>query len=347
MTNPDGKSQPADGQGALLRVRNLRKFFPVYSKGLIRKHIGTVKAVNDISFDVQSGETLGLVGESGCGKTTVGRSILRALDPTGGEVWFDTPAGAVDLCTLPDKALKPLRTQMQMIFQDPYASLNPRMTVRQIVGEPLVIHGLAKGWELEDRVVAMLQKVGLKGEHASRYPHAFSGGQRQRIGIARALIMHPSLVVCDEAVSALDVSVQAQVINLLRDLQAELGLTYIFIAHNLAVVKHICDHIAVMYAGKIVEMATSEALFDDPQHPYTRALLRSVPSPDPDVTMELELDGEVADPGNLPTGCAFHPRCRDCFGDCRTTTPPLFKRSDGRHVACLKCARADGSLTQP
>ena len=223
-----------------------------------------------------------------------------------------------------------------MIFQDPYASLNPRMTVGQIVGEPLIIHRMAKGRELDDRIVEILKKVGMKAEHKSRYPHAFSGGQRQRIGIARALIMNPSLVVCDEAVSALDVSVQAQVINLLQDLQAELGLTYIFIAHNLAVVKHICDDIAVMYAGKIVELASSRALFEAPLHPYTKALLRSVPNPDPDIKMELEIEGEVADPGRLPPGCAFHPRCRDCFSDCKCITPELITLKDGRHVSCLK-----------
>ncbi|MFA6294039.1 MAG: oligopeptide/dipeptide ABC transporter ATP-binding protein [Victivallales bacterium] len=324
------------GHFPLLRVKNLCKYFPVYSKGFFKKQVGTVRAVDNISFDLMQGETLGLVGESGCGKTTAGRSILRAINPTSGEVHFDTFSKRVDLCSIPEKTLIPLRTKMQMIFQDPYASLNPRMTVRQIVGEPLVIHRMAKGQELEDRIAEMLKKVGLKPEHKTRYPHAFSGGQRQRIGIARALIMHPSLVVCDEAVSALDVSVQAQVINLLQDLQQELGLTYIFIAHNLAVVKHICDDIAVMYAGRIVEMAKSEMLFKDPLHPYTKALLRSVPSPDPDIKMELELEGEVADPGNLPSGCAFHPRCRECFDDCKKTTPELVKLKDGRYVSCLK-----------
>ncbi len=276
----------------LLTVRDLCKYFPVKSKGLFQKQIGLVRAVDQLNFDVMPGETLGLVGESGCGKTTTGRSILRALEPTSGEVWFhmgdDNPNGLpmkdgyVNLAALTEAELVPLRTRMQMIFQDPFASLNPRMTVRDIVGEPLLIHGMCKGSEKEDRISEMLKKVGLKPEHRTRYPHAFSGGQRQRIGIARALIMNPSLVVCDEAVSALDVSVQAQVINLLQDLQKDMGLTYIFIAHNLDVVRHICDRIAVMYAGRIVEMGKTDDLFERPQHPYTRLLLSAVPNPDPD-----------------------------------------------------------------
>ena len=318
----------------LLHVKGLCKYFPVKSKKGFKKKITLVRAADNITFDLLPGETLGLVGESGCGKTTTGRAILRALTPTSGEVHFQGDGGRVDLAQLTERELKPLRTQMQMIFQDPFASLNPRMTVRDIVGEPLVIHKMARGAELEDRVSAMLKKVGLKPEHRTRYPHAFSGGQRQRIGIARALIMNPKLVVCDEAVSALDVSVQAQVINLLQDLQQELGLTYIFIAHDLSVVKHICDRIAVMYAGKIVELATAEQLFTDPKHPYTQALLSAVPNPDPDVPMNMSLTGEVADPGNLPPGCAFSPRCGDCFAPCRTHAPDLVKMPDGRHVAC-------------
>ncbi len=348
----------------LLSVRGLCKHFPVKGKGFFKKRIGLVKAADNISFDLMPGETLGLVGESGCGKTTTGRSILRALTPTSGEVLFrtttdvvGTSAGGeceameggrgrvtsaggvdgavwVDLAQLSECELKRLRPRMQMIFQDPFSSLNPRMTVRDIVGEPLVIHKTARGSELEDRVSEMLKKVGLKPEHRTRYPHAFSGGQRQRIGIARALIMNPSLVVCDEAVSALDVSVQAQVINLLADLQKELGLTYIFIAHDLSVVKHICDRIAVMYAGRIVELATSDQLFGHPMHPYTRALLSSVPNPDPDVPMNMELSGEVADPGNLPPGCAFNPRCDVCFDPCDKQVPDLLEMPDGRFVAC-------------
>ncbi len=293
----------------LLKVRGLCKHFPVHGKGFLKRQVGLVKAADQIHFDLAEGETLGLVGESGCGKTTTARTILRALDPTAGEVLFradvkshpnDAPTTEwVDLARLTERQLKPLRTQLQMIFQDPFSSLNPRMTVRDIVGEPLLIHGLASKRERDARVAEMLNKVGLRPEHRTRYPHAFSGGQRQRIGIARALIMHPKLVVCDEAVSALDVSVQAQVINLLQDLQQELGLTYIFVAHDLSVVKHLCDRIAVMYAGRIVELARTEDIFDHPQHPYTEALLSAVPNPDPDAVMQPQAQGEVADPGNL------------------------------------------------
>ena len=318
----------------LLSVRSLCKSFPIFNKAFFKKQVGEVKAVDDVSFDLMPGETLGIVGESGCGKTTAGRAILRAVAPTSGEMIYQDNGTPVDLAQLSDAALKPLRTQMQMIFQDPFSSLNPRMTVRDIVSEPLTIHRLASGSELEDRVVEMLRKVGLKPEHRQRYPHAFSGGQRQRIGIARALIMHPSLVVCDEAVSALVVSVQAQVINLLQDLQKDLGLTYIFIAHDLSVVKHICDRIAVMYAGKIVELAETPSLFNTPKHPYTRALLSAVPNPDPDVRMNTELSGEVADPGNLPSGCSFHPRCGDCLEPCDKEVPRLATIEGGRAVSC-------------
>lgn len=336
----------------LLSVRGLCKYFPVYRTGFFRRQIGTVKACDDVSFDLAPGETLGLVGESGCGKTTTGRAILRALRPTRGQVLFrphpaasrqvsgavDAGAAvlppAIDLATLSHRELKPLRTQLQMIFQDPYSSLNPRMTVRDIVGEPLVIHGLSRGAALEDRVAVMLRRVGLKPEHRTRYPHAFSGGQRQRIGIARALILNPSLVVCDEAVSALDVSVQAQVINLLRDLQEEFGLTYLFIAHDLSVVRHISDRIAVMYAGRIVEMGPAETVFRNPRHPYTQALLAAVPNPDPDVRMAMPLTGDVADPGDLPPGCAFHPRCRFACTLCRNDAPPWRDIEPGRAVRC-------------
>ena len=318
----------------LLSVRGLCKYFPVKSKGFLKKKIGEVRACDQISFDLKRGETLGLVGESGCGKTTTGRSILRALDPTSGEVLFESQSGPVDLAKLASGELKPLRTRMQMIFQDPFSSLNPRMTVGTIVREPLDIHGIGSMKEREEKVAHMLERVGLKPAHRSRYPHAFSGGQRQRIGIARALIMNPELVVCDEAVSALDVSVQAQVINLLQDLQKELGLTYIFIAHDLSVVKHICDRIAVMYAGRIVELATTEQLFEDPKHPYTKALLSAVPNPDPDKPMNMSLSGEVADPGNLPSGCAFHPRCGVCMAKCKEDVPELLIQSGGRTVSC-------------
>lgn len=329
MTVPiDKTAQP------LLQVRGLSKHFPVYDRSLLRRQVGLVRAVDELNFDIYPGETLGLVGESGSGKTTAGRTILRAHMPTAGSVVFDDGHGpAVDLAALPENELKPLRMRLQMIFQDPFASLNPRMTVRDLVAEPLIIHQLATGAELEDRVVSMLRLVGLKPEHRTRYPHAFSGGQRQRIGIARALIMHPSLVVCDEAVSALDVSVQAQVINLLADLQQELGLTYLFIAHDLSVVRHICSRVAVMYAGRIVELAPAKQLFEAPQHPYTRALLSAVPDPDPDVRLAPALAGEVADPGNLPSGCSFHPRCPLATARCRQEAP-MERALQGTRVSC-------------
>ena len=325
--------QSTQGPGPLLEVRNLRKFFPVFSKGLVRRRVATVKAVNDVSFDLLAGETLGLVGESGCGKTTCARTILRALDPTGGHVWFRGRRGRVDLAALRHRDLKPLRTEMQMIFQDPFSSLNPRMSIETIVGEPLVIHRIARGRELADRVAEMLRLVGLKPEHMRRYPHEFSGGQRQRIGIARALIMRPSLVIADEAVSALDVSVQAQVINLLADLQEQLKLTYVFVAHDLSVVRHISNRVAVMYAGRIVELADTNELFDRPMHPYTKALISAVPVPDPDVKMDFHLAGEVADPANLPEGCAFRPRCPVACERCGKQRPELAEVC-GRLVAC-------------
>jgi len=324
----------AAAPGPLLSVRGLCKFFPVMSKGFFRRQVASVRAVDDVSFDLQPGETLGLVGESGCGKTTTARSVLRALRPTRGEVLFRANGSTVDLAALSETELKPLRTKMQMIFQDPFSSLNPRMTIEQIVGEPLVIHRLQRRRrDRADRVAEMLRMVGLKPEHMRRYPHEFSGGQRQRIGIARALIMRPSLVIADEPVSALDVSVQAQVINLLADLQDELKLTYVFVAHDLSVVQHISDRVAVMYAGRIVELAQTEAIFENPKHPYTRALMAAVPHPDPDVKMKFTISGEVADPAHLPPGCAFHPRCSDRFEPCNQRRPELLA-AGGRHVAC-------------
>ncbi len=327
---------PTAAAGPLLSVRDLCRHFPIRSRGFGRKVTGTVRALDDVSFDLFPGETLGLVGESGSGKTTTARCILRALAPTSGEVIFRPPGGRpVDLARLSDRELKPLRTQMQMIFQDPFSSLNPRMTVGQIVGEPLVIHGLANGDALDARVDDILRRVGLKPEHRSYYPHAFSGGQRQRIGIARALIMRPSLIVADEAVSALDVSVQAQVLNLLKDLQAEFRLTYLFVAHNLDVVRHFCDRVAVMYAGRIVELAPAAQLFAAPRHPYTKALLAAVPWPDPDVKMKFDVPGEIADPSRLPSGCAFHPRCKQCFAPCLSQRPLLLDPvGDAHFVAC-------------
>jgi ABC-type oligopeptide transport system ATPase subunit len=281
--------------GPLLSVRGLSKHFPVLSHGLRTKVASVIKAVDNVSFDLAPGETLGLVGESGSGKTTTARCLLRALDPTAGEVWFQLPDGrTVDLARLSDRALKPIRQHVQMVFQDPFSSLNPRMTVGAIVAEPLVIHGLARGAELNDHVAEVLRRVGMKPEHSARYPHAFSGGQRQRIGIARALIMKPSLIVCDEATSALDVSVQAQVLDLLKELQAEFRLTYLFVAHNLDVVRNFCDRVAVMRRGRIVELAPTAQIFAAPEHPYTRILLSAVPSPDPDVPMNFQVAEELA-----------------------------------------------------
>lgn len=288
-----GSADPMDG--CLLRVRNLCKFFPIFSSGLVKKQVDTVRAVDDVSFDLKPGRTLGIVGESGSGKTTCARSILRAIDPTSGEILFKSARGIVDMAKLKPRELKPLRKEMQMIFQDPFASLNPRMTVGDIVGEPLVIHDVGSRAERRDLVAEMLQKVGMKPIHMQRYPHAFSGGQRQRIGIARALILRPSLVVADEAVSALDVSVQAQVINLLMDLQDEFQLTYIFVAHDLSVVRHICDEVAVMYQGKIVEFGDVKEIFANPRHPYTKGLLSAIPNPDPDIVMKPILKGEIGD----------------------------------------------------
>ena len=321
-------------ESPLLQVRGMCKYFPVFSRGFFNRQIATVKAADDVSFDLMPGETLGLVGESGCGKTTTARTILRALAPTRGSILFRTNGSTVDLAELSDRDLKPLRTQMQMIFQDPFSALNPRMTVGDIVGEPLTIHGMASGGERQNRVADMLERVGLRVEHMHRYPHAFSGGQRQRIGIARALIMRPSLVVADEAVSALDVSVQAQVINLLEELQDQLNLTYIFVAHDLSVVRHICDRIAVMYAGRIVELAATEEIFENPKHPYTQGLISAVPHPDPDVRMSFEMGGEVADPANLPPGCAFNPRCSHARERCVEELPALRVLRGTRSAAC-------------
>jgi ABC-type oligopeptide transport system ATPase subunit len=295
----DSLGFPVAETAPLLSVRGLSKQFPVYRRGFRRTLMGLTRAVDDVSFDLAPGESLGLVGESGCGKTTAARCILRAIEPTAGELVFRLPDGrAVDLAKLSDRELKPVRQHAQMIFQDPYSSLNPRMTVRDIVGEPLVIHRMARGAELDDRVSEMLAQVGLKPEHRSRYPHAFSGGQRQRIGIARALIMRPSLVVCDEATSALDVPVQAQVLELLQQLQSELGLTYLFVAHNLDVVRGFCDRVAVMRQGRIVELAPTAEIFAAPRHPYTKILLSAMPSPDPDVPMNFNVGDELAKLGS-------------------------------------------------
>ncbi|MBT3269167.1 ABC transporter ATP-binding protein [Candidatus Poribacteria bacterium] len=309
----------------LLRVRELRKHFPIHS-GVMSQVVGHVRAVDGVSFDIYEGECLGLVGESGSGKTTVGRVILRALSATSGDVHFRVNGSETNLTTAPRATLKSLRRHMQMVFQDPYASLNPRMTVFDIVGEPLLVHGMKDAREREAAVEDLLRRVGLESHIMRRYPHAFSGGQRQRIGIARALALRPKLIVADEPVSALDVSVQAQVLNLLQDLREELRLTYLFIAHDLSVVRHISDRIAVMYAGRIVEMADADALFRSPKHPYTEALLSSVPAPHPNRRRaRVPLEGEVADPSNLPPGCAFHPRCPYVRDECREEMPELLE----------------------
>jgi peptide/nickel transport system ATP-binding protein len=331
----------------LLQVRDLCKYFPIKSKGFFNRQVGTVKAVDHVSFDLMPGETLGLVGESGSGKTTTARAIMRAFSPTKGKVLFQPNGKAVDLASLTDRELKPLRQQMQMIFQDPYSSLNPRMTVGDIVGEPLMLHKLATGAELKRRVEEALVRVGLKPEHRTRYPHAFSGGQRQRIGIARALIMNPSLIVADEAVSALDVSVQAQVINLLADLQEEFQLTYIFVAHDLSVIRHICDRVAVMYGGKVVELAETESVFENPRHPYTRALISAIPHPDPDRKLAFAVGGEAADPADLPPGCSFHPRCPHAKAglcDVRGKPPALREITPGRFVSCVRAEEIEADL---
>ncbi|MGC9395416.1 MAG: ABC transporter ATP-binding protein [Anaerolineae bacterium] len=327
---------PESRNPVLLEVKGLKKHFPIRKGFLVTKTVGHVKAVDGVNFFIREKETLGLVGESGCGKTTTGRLILRAYEPTAGEVWFnDRKMGLINVPDLEKHELKLLRQNMQMIFQDPYSSLNPRMTLLQIVGEPLLVNGVAKGGELQDRVAELLHVVGLRPEYMTRYPHAFSGGQRQRIGVARALALNPQLVVCDEPVSALDVSIQAQTLNLLQDLQEQFGLTYLFISHDLSVVEHISDRIAVMYVGKLVEAATTFALFQRPLHPYTEALLSAVPKPDPRQRTEaIVLQGDVADPANPPSGCYFHPRCRYAVDKCAIEEPELRELEPEHYVSC-------------
>ena len=318
----------------LLEVKNLKKYFPI-QKGFFRRVVGHIRAVDGVNLFIREGETLGLVGESGCGKTTTGRCILRAYEPTAGEVRFRRNGEMVDVFQVPQEEMKDLRREMQIIFQDPFSSLNPRMTVMDIISEPLRIHEIAKGAELKCQVRELLEAVGLRAQHMNRYPYAFSGGQRQRIGVARALALRPRLVVCDEPVSALDVSIQAQTLNLLEDLQQEFGLTYLFIAHDLSVVEHISDRVAVMYLGTIVELASAEELYDHPLHPYTEALLSAVPRTDPDhASKRIILPGDVPSPADPPPGCKFHPRCRYARDICKNEAPPWRELSDDHWVAC-------------
>ena len=324
-----------DWSKPLLQVRNLRKFFPI-TAGMFHKTVGHVRAVDDVTFDVHEGETLGLVGESGCGKTTTSRCILRAVEPTSGQILLRRTQGeVVDLATMSREQLRPLRAEIQMIFQDPFGSLNPRMTLFDNVGEPLLVNGMSNRNERMDRVAELLRLVGLRAEFMHRFPHAFSGGQRQRIGIARALSTNPRLVVADEPVSALDVSVQAQVLNLLLELQKRLHLTFLFVAHDLSVVRHISDRVAVMYVGQLVELASTRTLFSRPRHPYTAALMRAVPVPDPRIPMgEATLKGEVPSPASPPSGCYFHPRCGFAQERCRQEAPALREPIPGHFVRC-------------
>ena len=325
----------------VLEVVALRKFFPI-RKGFLRRIVGQVRAVDGVTFHVRKGETLALVGESGCGKTTVSRCVMRALRPSSGEIRFTYNGHAVNIAPLSRRELKPIRQHMQMVFQDPFSSLNPRMMVGDIIGEPLLINGWTSATARRKRVRELLDVVSLPAAYMNRFPHAFSGGQRQRIGIARALALNPSLVVADEPVSALDVSVQAQILNLLLDLQDRLGLAYLFVAHDLSVVKHVSDRVAVMYVGQLVEVAATKAMFDKPRHPYTEALLSAVPKPDPRVRADrMVLEGDVADAANPPSGCYFHPRCRYAVERCRVEAPRLEEVGQDRWVACHRARELD------
>ena len=330
--------------GDLIEVRDLYKYFPI-NAGVFSRHVGDVKAVDGVDFTIRRGETLGLVGESGSGKTTTGRVVLRLLPATKGEVLFE----GRDVQALGREEIRKLRKEMQIIFQDPYASLNPRMTIGDIVGEPLRIHHLARGKDAEARVQELLRLVGLQPYHANRYPHEFSGGQRQRIGIARALAVNPKFIVADEPVSALDVSIQAQVINLLQDLQAQLGLTYLFIAHDLSVVRHISTRVAVMYVGKIVEIADRDDLYENPLHPYTQALLSAIPIPDPSVESRRKriiISGDIPSPVNPPSGCRFHTRCPVAFDRCKIEVPPLKTYAPNHVAACHWVEEHGGSAPE-
>ena len=324
----------ASNNNIMVEVKDLKMYFPI-TRGLFRKKIGDVKAIDEISFSVKKNETLGLVGESGCGKTTTGRCILRLYNPTSGSIFFN----GKDISTLPESKIKELRRNMGVIFQDPFGSLNPRQTAGKIVGDPLVVHNMAGGKDLRDKVADLFKLVGLDPGMMDRVPHEFSGGQRQRIGVARALACSPSLVVCDEPISALDVSIQAQIINLLEELQKKLGLTYLFIAHDLAVVQHISDRVAVMYLGRIMELTDSTELYENPLHPYTKALLSAIPIPDPKAErnrQRIVLKGEVPSPVMPPPGCHFHPRCSIATPECATLRPPLRDVGNGHFVACIR-----------
>jgi oligopeptide transport system ATP-binding protein len=324
-----------DGSGDLVQIHDLQMHFPVTKGIILQRQVGAVKAVDGVSFNIKKGETLGLVGESGCGKSTTGRAILQLYRPTAGSVIFQ----GTDLTKLQGEEMRRMRRKVQMIFQDPYASLNPRMTVGDIIGEPIRVHNLRQGKEVRTRVQELLQLVGLNPYFINRYPHEFSGGQRQRIGVARALAVEPEFVVCDEPVSALDVSIQAQIINLLEDLQDRLGLTYLFIAHGLAVVKHISDRVAVMYLGKIVELADGRELYSMPMHPYTQALLSAVPIPDPKIEKRRKriiLEGDVPSPLNPPSGCHFHTRCPIAIEKCKIEEPPFMDYGNGHFAACWR-----------
>lgn len=324
-------------EDVLFSVRGLKKYFPIHA-GWLKRHVGDVKAIDDLSIDIRKGETLGLVGESGSGKSTVARLMLRAYNLTEGQILFRRANNEiVDLSELSDREMRPLRAEMQMIFQDPYSSLNPRMTLLELVGEPMVIHGVGNAGEVKDRVAELLRVVGLRPEFINRYPHAFSGGQRQRIGIARALALNPSFIAADEAVSALDVSVAAQNINLLQDLQEQFGLTYLFITHDLGMVEHIADRVGVMYLGRLMEVAPTKHLFSQPLHPYTEALMAAVPQPDPRgnrARKRVPLKGEIANAANPPSGCSFHPRCPYAQPRCSAEIPALRAIDGGRQVRC-------------
>ncbi len=329
---------PAPGQevAPLLEVKDLKMHFPVTSGVILQRRVGDIKAVDGVSFTIRPGETLGLVGESGSGKTTVGRCIIQLNAPTSGEVWLD----GVELTTAKGKQMRAMRRRMQMVFQDPYSSLNPRMSIGSIIGEPMLVHNITHGKnELQEQVAELLHVVGLNPSMADRYPHEFSGGQRQRIGIARAIAVRPEFIVADEPVSALDVSIQAQLINLLEDIQEQFNLTFLFIAHDLSVVRHMSENVAVMYLGKIMELADRNELYENPLHPYTRALLSAVPVPNPRVEAQRErivLQGTIPSPMNAPSGCVFHTRCPIAVDDCKVVTPPLKEYAPGHWAACIK-----------